>query len=204
MARTHQRSRSALHDHGGRLSSGSRSRYGRVHPRAAQGGIRRVYAEEVDRTHRSLLNAAIAFAVTFGILRGLTYGIKHRLLPWGDLESGGLHIHHFVWGVALLLIVGLVNLVVDSPRLNPWLGAAYGTGAALVIDEFALLLNLRDVYWSTEGRVSVDVALGTMALAAVYFAATSFWRRLGRELAQGVWRRAARGRQSRSAERPRK
>jgi hypothetical protein len=51
------------------------------------------------------------------------------------------------------------------------------------VDEFALLLNPRDVYWSTEGRLSVDLALATIAVAAVYFAAKSFWRRLGRELA---------------------
>ena len=60
---------------------------------------------------------------------------------------------------------------------------AYGIGTALVVDEFAWLLNLRDVYRSTEGRVSVDVALTTIAVAAVYFAAKSFRRRLGRELA---------------------
>jgi hypothetical protein len=51
------------------------------------------------------------------------------------------------------------------------------------VDEFALLLNLRDVYWSTEGRVSVDVALTTIAIATIYFSGKAFWRRLGRELA---------------------
>ena len=53
----------------------------------------------------------------------------------------------------------------------------------MVVDEFALLLNLRDVYRSTEGRLSVDLALATIAVAVVYFAAKPFWRRLGRELA---------------------
>jgi hypothetical protein len=85
--------------------------------------------------------------------------------------------------VGVLLGFGLISLVVDSPRYNPWLGAAYGIGTALVVDEFALLLNLRDVYRSTEGRLSVDLALATMAVAAVYFAAKSFWRRRGRESA---------------------
>ena len=151
--------------------------------------VRRAYREEVDRTHRSLLNAAVAFAFTFGLLRLLTYGIRERWLPWGNVVAGDVHIHHYVWGVALLLVVGLMSLIIDSPRLNPLLGAAYGVAAALVIDEFALLLNLRDVYWTTEGRISVDVALGTMALAAIYFAATSFWRRLGRELVRGLRRR---------------
>lgn len=73
-----------------------------------------------------------------------------------------------------LLGVGLISLVVDSPRYNPWLGVAYGIGTALAVDEFASLLNLRDVYWSTEGRVSVDVALTTIAIATIYFAAKSF------------------------------
>ena len=63
--------------------------------------------------------------------------------------------------------------------LQPLARGAYGIGSALVVDEFALLLNLRDVYWSTEGRLSVDLALATIAVAAVYFAAKSFWRRLG-------------------------
>ncbi len=88
------------------------------------------------------------------------------------------------------MAVGLVSLIVDSPRYNPWLGLVYGGASALVVDEFALLLNLRDVYWTTEGRISVDLALGLIALAAVYFAATSFWRRLGHEVV--AWARALR------------
>lgn len=122
------------------------------------------------------------------MLRALTYAIRNGLVPWGNIVTGGIHIHHYVWGVGVLLGVGLISLVVDSPRYNPWLGAAYGIGTALVVDEFALLLNLRDVYWSTEGRVSVDLALATIAVAAVYFAAKSFWRRLGRELALSLRR----------------
>lgn len=57
-----------------------------------------VYHREVDRTHASLLAAAGAFAVTFGLLRGLTYGIRQEILPWGNITPGGLHIHHYVWG----------------------------------------------------------------------------------------------------------
>jgi hypothetical protein len=184
------RGKAAVRAHGSR----PRPRPRRSHYRRAQlrDHIRAAYVSEVDRTHRSLLNAALTFALTFGLLRALTYGIREDWLPWGNIVTGGLHIHHYVWGVALLLVLGLVTLVVDSPHLNPWLGALYGVAAALVIDEFALLLNLRDVYWTTEGRLSVDLALGTMALAAIYFAATSFWRRLGRELLRSVRRRLAR------------
>jgi len=140
------------------------------------------YREEVDRTHQSMLNASVAFTITFALLRALTHAIRSGLLPWGNITPGGLHIHHYVWGVGLLLIVGLVSLIVDTPRYNPLLGAVYGVATALVVDEFALLLNLRDVYWATEGRISVDVALTTIAVATMYFSAKAFWQRLGHEL----------------------
>jgi hypothetical protein len=148
--------------------------------------VREAYREEVDHTHQSLLNAATAFTLTFAGLRGLTYAIRYGLLPWGDIVTGGVHLHHYVWGVGLLLVVGMVSLIVDSPRYNPLLGVLYGVATALVVDEFALLLNLRDVYWTKEGRVSVDIALCTIAVAAVYFTARAFWRRLGHELMRWI------------------
>jgi len=88
--------------------------------------------------------------------------------------------------VGLLLVVGMVSLIVDSPRYNPLLGVLYGIATALVVDEFALLLNLRDVYWTEEGRVSVDIALCVIAVAAVYFTAKAFWQRLGHELVRWI------------------
>ncbi len=151
--------------------------------------VREAYREEVDHTHKSLLNAALAFTLTFGLLRALTYAIRYEVVPWGNIVTGGIHLHHYVWGVGLLLVVGLVSLVVDSPRYNPMLGILYGVATALVVDEFALLLNLRDVYWTTEGRISIDMALGTIAIAATYFAAKAFWKRLGREFAHAIWKR---------------
>lgn len=152
--------------------------------------VTEAFHEEVDRTHQSLLNAALAFTVTFALLRLLTYSIREGWVPWGNIVARGLHIHHYVWGVLLLLLLGIFVLVVDSPRYNPWLGLVYGVASALVVDEFALLLNLRDVYWTTEGRLSVDLALGLIALSGVYLAAASFWRRLGHELAAAARRRS--------------
>lgn len=114
-----------------RLRSGRQillHKYSREHLSTRVG---RAYREEVDRTHRSLLNAALAFAVTFGLVRALTYAIRFDLLPWGNIVlGGGLHIHHYVWGVGLLLVLGLVGLIVDHPRYNPWLGLGYGVAAA--------------------------------------------------------------------------
>jgi hypothetical protein len=193
MTRLHRTDLLARRRHGRGWNRPARGHYRRAELRNRRrelgDRVRTAYREEVDRTHRSLLNAAVAFAFTFGLVRLLTYGIREDWLPWGNVVAGDVHIHHYVWGVALLLVIGLVSLVIDSPRLNPLLGAVYGVAAALVIDEFALLLNLRDVYWSTEGRISVDLALGTIALAAIYFAATSFWRRLGRELLRDLRQR---------------
>jgi hypothetical protein len=83
----------------------------------------------------------------------------------------------------------MVSLIVDSPRYNPVLGVLYGVGTALVVDEFALLLNLRDVYWTNEGRISIDLALTTIAVALIYFLAKAFWRRLSRELLRSLRRR---------------
>ena len=144
--------------------------------------ISQAYAEEVDRTHRSLLMAWTAFAATFGLLRALTYAIHESIGPFRDISVGGAHLHHYVWGIALLMGVGLVSLIVDTPRYNPWLGAAYGIGCALVVDEYALLLNLSDVYWAQEGRVSVDVALGVIAVLGAYLTAAHFWNSIIRLL----------------------
>ena len=152
--------------------------------------LRHAYAAEADRTHQSLLVAWLAFGVTFGALRALTFAIHRGIGPFGDISVGGAHLHHYIWGIGLLMLVGLVSLIVDSPRYNPWLGLAYGVGSALVIDEFALLLDLRDVYWSSEGRVSVDVALGVLTVLGVYVSASTFWRRAGREVASSLRRHA--------------
>ncbi len=158
-------------------------------PRASDDSLRhRIHEayDEVDRTHRSLLLAWVAFAVTFGVLRALTYSIKQGVGPFGDIAVGGVHLHHYVWGIALLMLVGFISLVVDSPRYNPHLGVLYGIACALIIDEYALLLNLRDVYWSEEGRISVDVALGVIAVLGIYVSAASFWRRVTSEVGLSV------------------
>jgi hypothetical protein len=148
--------------------------------------VRDAHREEVDHTHQSLFNAAAAFTLTSAGLRGLTYAIRYDLLLWGDIVTGGEHLHHYVWGVGLLLVVGMVSLIVASPRYNPLLGVLYGVATALVVDEFALLLSVRDVYWTKEGRVSVDIALSTIAVAAVYLTAKAFWQRLGHELMRWI------------------
>lgn len=127
---------------------------------------------ELDVRRQSSFNAWLAFVVTFVLLRLLTYGIRYGILPFHNVVTGsGLHIHHFVWGIFILLIVGFAGYMIDDIRWHPWLALAFGIGAALVIDEFALWLNLKDVYWARQGRWSVDLAVVVGGLLGVLYAA---------------------------------
>jgi len=144
--------------------------------------VRRAFHEELDPAQRSALVSWVAFTGTFAGLRGLTYSIRAGKGPFGNISFGGEHLHHYMWGIALLAGVGAVAVRGEERhRRHPAVAASYGGGLALIVDEFALLLDLRDVYWAKEGRVSIDLGVGTIALAGSYFAALPMLRRLRRE-----------------------
>jgi hypothetical protein len=129
----------------------------------------------------------LAFAVTFAVVRALTFGIRYHLVPVNNIVTpGGLHIHHYVWGIFIVLLVGFLALTFDQARWHPWLAIPFGVGAALVLDEFALLLNLQDVYWAKEGRQSLDAVVLVVALLGVYLVAERFWRAAAREVVEKV------------------
>ena len=160
---------------------------------ALRGKVQESYREELDQTHRSLLRAWIAFGVTFGLTRLLTHAIREEWVPNVNLATDALHIHHYVWGIALLMLVGFLALVDDKARFHKPLSIAYGIGAALIVDEFALLLNLRDVYWAEEGRWSVDIALAIITVTGVYVTARRFWHAAAREVTEFVAKLLRRG-----------
>ncbi|MBD0707333.1 MULTISPECIES: hypothetical protein [unclassified Streptomyces] len=113
-----------------------------------------------------MLLALTSFVLTFLVTRAVTRLIRAGRGPFRNVSSGGLHIHHVVPGVVLAVLGGFG--AVGSGRHG--FGAAafavvFGVGAGLVLDEFALLLHLDDVYWSDEGRKSVEVVVLTAALA---------------------------------------
>jgi hypothetical protein len=114
----------------------------------------------------ALLNLLLSFTVTFGIARLSTHMIRRRgrFGPLRDWRMGGRHIHHFVPGIVLAFLAGGTAIVARDETLDPWLALPFGVGAALTLDESALLLELDDVYWSERGIVSVHVTLGTLAL----------------------------------------
>lgn len=118
-----------------------------------------------------LIVITASFQITFIIVRIITHGIRGGWLPLHNVESGGTHIHHYVWGIGIILIVGYVELAFHPKRLRSVLGMFYGIGAALIVDEFALLLNLKDVYWTSQGRESIDAAIivsGLLLLAVLF------------------------------------
>ena len=134
-----------------------------------------IHQQIPDRPHRRLFLASVSFFVTFLAVRLLVASIVHHVGPFGYVEMGGLHIHHLVWGILLLLVSGYGELteVADgsSPQailLSRTLALFYGTGAALTLDEFALWLRLDPAaYWSQAGRQSIDAVILFGALLAM-------------------------------------
>jgi hypothetical protein len=139
--------------------------------------VRDIYRSALKQRHRERqLLAATAFYVTFAVVRVLTHAIHAGRGPFHNIEMGGRHIHHLVFGILLLLIVGygwLLQFGTDVRAPSPWPGrimaVLYGMGAALTLDEFALWLNLSDVYWERQGRASIDavVLFGALLLMGV-------------------------------------
>ncbi len=143
--------------------------------------VRRTFHEDLDAGQRAALLSWLAFTVTFGAVRGITYSIKEGKGPFGNLSVGGEHLHHYMWGIGLVSGVGGVAVHgEDERRKHPLVAISYGTGLALIVDEFALLLDLKDVYWAKQGRISVDLGVGGSSLAGTYFAALPLLRALRR------------------------
>jgi hypothetical protein len=149
------------------------------------GATRRALREELGPGQRSALLSWLAFTGTFAGLRALTYSIRAGRGPFRNISVGGEHLHHYLWGIGLLSGVGAIAVRGEErQRRHPAVAVTYGTGLALIVDEFALLLDLRDVYWARQGRVSIDIGVGGIALAGSYFAALPVLRRLQRERRQ--------------------
>ncbi|MFI8186515.1 hypothetical protein ACIF70_39410 [Actinacidiphila glaucinigra] len=130
---------------------------------------------------RSLLITWISFGVTFGTVRTITHGIRGGWLPWGNISAGGEHLHHYNLGIATLAGLGLIAVRGDERAIgHPAVAAAYGCGTALITDEFALLLDLQDVYWAKQGRISVDASLGVLSALGTYLTAKPFWHEVAR------------------------
>lgn len=137
----------------------------------------------------------LSFLIMFVLVRLITYrihrhsqmvetptvgkGRKHLL---HDVSVRGIHIHHLVWGILLLLVAGYVAIAFDPFGQRELLALLFGIGAALTMDEFALWLRLEDVYWTKAGRGSVDAVIVVAVILAFILVGLPFWQAVGREI----------------------
>jgi len=141
--------------------------------------------------HRHIVDAGkepqffvlLAFLLTFIVVRFITHSIRAgRHIPGvHNISHGTMHIHHLVPGIILLLLTGYLSLALD-PDYRSFIAIFFGIGAALTLDEFALWLNLEDVYWAKQGRDSIDAVIVFATLGGISVIGWPFFLELGRVL----------------------
>ena len=145
-----------------------------------------------DPRRERLFLASLGFFLTFGLTRFVTHAFReHPVL--GGVVMHGTHVHHLVWGILLLLVAGYLGLALPRDargevRLARLITLLYAVGAALTLDEFALWLQLRDVYWEREGRASIDAVMLFGALVSAGLWAGPFVRAIVRHVIGPWWR----------------
>lgn len=106
----------------------------------------------------------------FAFIRISVRLIRAQVRWWpGNVTPGGMHIHHVVFGVVFMLVGGVAGIVIPNNQTAALssVAALFGIGSALVLDEFALILHLDDVYWSEQGRTSVDAIFVAVAVTGL-------------------------------------
>jgi lysyl-tRNA synthetase, class II len=145
------------------------------------------FFDDINRAYQVHIEAAgkeihflilVGFAVTFGFIRTSAHLIRAQVSWWpGNVQTkGGTHIHHLVWGILLILVMGYLGLAIDMG--SPWLeltAICFGIGMGLTLDEFALWLNLEDVYWESKGRQSIDAVVIAASLLGISLLGLWFW-----------------------------
>lgn len=126
-----------------------------------------------DSGREPALVMLLAFLITFVLTRGYTRIARVR--GWGSAHVGGVHMHHLVIGLMLAFTAGALEFgFLPEPGLfQLLLAAAFGTGVSLVLDEFALVFHLTDVYWEREGRKSIDAVVVSVVLGSLFLLHTA-------------------------------
>jgi hypothetical protein len=131
----------------------------------------------------------VAFLITFGFIRTSAHLIRAQVKWWpGNVEVGGTHIHHLVWGISLMMIVGYVGVTIAPP--SPWheiVAILFGVGMGLALDEFALWLDLEDVYWSQQGRKSIDAVIVATTITGLVLVGYAAWIDVATEVEDAVF-----------------
>jgi hypothetical protein len=136
------------------------------------------------RSETVLFNLLAGFLGSFALVRLSTWGVRDRWGPFRNVSIGGHHIHHFVPGILIAFGSGTAALLTDSDELEQRLAVPMGVGVGLTFDEAALLLDLRDVYWTREGLLSVQLSLGATAILSIAILTQRMLRRGERQQEQ--------------------
>lgn len=127
--------------------------------------------EIIERGRLPLLFFLLGFLLAFLFIRFSVRMIRAQVRWWpGNVTPGGHHVHHVVFGVVTMVIAGgsLIAVYEDGTQTTgAALATLFGIGTALVLDEFALIFYLNDVYWEQEGRVSVDAVFVAIAVTGL-------------------------------------
>lgn len=152
-------------------------------PREVRREVRNAYFEELGPAERAALLSWLGFTATFTAARVITHSIRRGGGPFHNVRGCGVHLHHYLWGIGMLAGVGAVAVHGDDERRrHPSVALTYGVGLGLIADEFALLVDLEDVYWSKSGRLSVEVGTGVIGVGGTMLAALPMLQRLFRSL----------------------
>jgi hypothetical protein len=139
-----------------------------------------------DRRKERQLFSTGAFFLTFASVRGITHAIRAERGPFKNITPGGRHIHHMTFGIAGVLTIGYLWLleigINEERRASRVTATVFGSGAALTLDEFALWLNLEDVYGAKQGRESIDAVVLFGSLLVLSLLGKGFIKELPRTL----------------------
>jgi len=139
---------------------------------------------EAPRSETVLFNLLGGFLGSFALVRISTWGIRDNWGPFRNVSVGGRHIHHFVPGILIAFASGTAALLTENDDFEDHLAVPMGIGMGLTFDEAALLLDLRDVYWTREGLLSVQLSLGATAILSLAILTQRMLRRGERQQEQ--------------------
>lgn len=130
----------------------------------------------------------VSFLAMFAFIRTSAHMIRAQVSWWpGNVEVGGTHIHHLVWGILLILINGWISIAIDPGSPGKEIVAVlFGLGTGLTLDEFALWLELKDVYWEKEGRKSIDAVIVAAIVAGFGVLGFGVWVDVADDVERGV------------------
>ena len=129
-----------------------------------------------------------AFLGSFGFIRTSAHMIRAEVSWWpGNVEVGGTHIHHLVWGIVTMMLSGWIVIALDpGPPGHEIAAVFFGFGMGLTLDEFALWVELKDVYWTEEGRKSIDAVIVAAIIGGFGLLGLSVWTDAANDVADVV------------------